>query len=198
MLITAHPSSPYKSWADIVAAAKKDPGSVPYGSIGSGSLGHLAMTLVGNKIGATFTHVPYKGGGPLSQDAIAGHVPVAIASTALLSPHVAAGKLRAIAVTSAERFSAIPNVPTLQELGVQGIDSNSWWGLNTTAAVPPAIIAKMHKAFADALNKPEVREKLVQQGVILKMSSPEEYQKFLASELSTWAQVVKTNKIQSE
>ncbi len=198
MLITVHPSTPYKSWADIVAAAKKDPGGVAFGSIGSGSLGHLAMTLVDNKLGIKMTHIPYKGGGPLVQDAMAGHVPVAIASTALLSPNVASGRLRAIAVTSAERFSAIPNVPTLQELGVQGIDSNSWWGLNAPAATPPSIIAKMHKAFADALNKPDVKEKLEQQGVILKESSPEDYQKFLANELTTWAKVVKENGIKPE
>jgi tripartite-type tricarboxylate transporter receptor subunit TctC len=198
MLMTAHPSSPYKSWADIVAASKKDPGSVAFGTIGSGSLGHLAMANVGNKLGFQMTHIPYKGGGPLTQDALAGHVPVAIASAALLTPHVLSGKLRPIAVTSAERFAGLPNVPTLAELGVTGFSAYSWWGVNGPAGVPPAIVAKMHKAYADALRSPAVKEKLEQQGVTLRISSPEEYQRFIENEVTTWAQVVKANNIKSE
>jgi len=198
MLLAANPNSPYKTWADIVAASRKDPGSVAFGTIGSGSLGHLAMASVGNKLGFQMTHIPYKGGGPLTQDVLAGHVPLAIGSGALLSPHVISGKLRPIAVTSAERFSALPNVPTLAELGVTGFAAYSWWGVNGPAGVPPAIVAKMHKAYAEALRSPAVKEKLEQQGVTLRVSSPEEYQRFIEHEVATWAAVVKANGIKPE
>jgi len=198
MLITAAPSSAYKSWADIVAASKKEPGSVAFGTIGSGSLGHLAMASVGNKLGFQMTHIPYKGGGPLTTDALAGHVPIAIASAALLTPHVKAGRLRPIAVTSAERFAGLPDVPTLAELGVTGFSAYSWWGVNGPAGVPPAIVAKMHKAYADALRTPAVKDMLEQQGVTLRISSPEEYQRFIEHELTTWSAVVKANNIKPE
>jgi tripartite-type tricarboxylate transporter receptor subunit TctC len=198
MLIAANPGSPYKSWADIVAASKKDPGSVAFGSIGSGSLGHLGMALVGNKLGIQMTHIPYKGGGPLTQDVLAGHVPLAIGSAALLSPHVQSGKLVPIAVTSAQRAAQLPNVPTLSELGVHGFAAYSWWGVNGPAGVPPAIVAKMHKAYAQALQTPSVKEKLEQQGVQLRISSPEEYQRFIESEVGTWSAVVKANGIKSD
>ena len=198
MLLAANPNAPYKSWGDIVAASKKDPGSVAFGSIGSGSLGHLAMASIGNKLGFRMTHIPYKGGGPLTADLIAGHVPLGIGSAALMTPHVQAGRLRPIAVTSAQRYPTLPDVPTLAELGVTGFEAYSWWGVNGPAGVPPAIVAKMHKAYADALRSPAVKKLLEDQGVMLKISTPEEYQKFIEKEIATWSQVVKANNIKSE
>jgi len=198
MLITAYPTTPYKSFNDVIAASRKDPGSVAFGTIGSGSLAHLAMTLIDDKLGIKMTHVPYKGGGPLVQDAIAGNVPIAIGSAALLSPSVKAGRLRPLAVTSQQRFAPIPDVPTIGELGVPEFASDSWWGLNAPAATPPAIIAKMRKAFADALRRPDVEDKLTAQGVVLRLSSPEEYQRFLEHEVKQWAQVVKENHISAQ
>jgi tripartite-type tricarboxylate transporter receptor subunit TctC len=195
MLITAHPSTPYKSFSEVLAVAKKDPAAISYGTIGSGSLGHLAMSLVGSQVGAQMTHIPYKGGGPLVQDAVAGHVPIAIGSAALMNPNVKAGRLRAIGVTSPQRFAPMPDVPTIAEQGVPGFDSEAWWGLNAPAGTPAPIIAKMHKAFSDALRGPAVMEKLTAQGVVLRTSTPQEYQKFLENEVTRWAKVVKDNKI---
>jgi tripartite-type tricarboxylate transporter receptor subunit TctC len=195
MLITAHPSTPYKSFSEVLAAAKKDPAAISYGSIGSGSLGHLAVSLIGSQVGAKMTHIPYKGGGPLVQDAVAGHVPIAIGSAALMNPSVKAGRLRAIGVTSPQRFAPMAEVPTISEQGVPGFDSEAWWGLHAPAGTPAPIIAKMHKAFSDALRGPAVMEKLTPQGVVLRTSSPQEYQKFLENEVTRWAKVVKDNKI---
>src|SRR6185369_10616359 len=113
MLITAHPSTPYKSFAEVLTAARKDPNAISFGTIGSGSLAHLAMTLIQDQVGVKMTHIPYKGGGPLVQDAIAGHVPIAIGSAALMNPSVKAGRLRAIGVTSQKRFAPMPEVPTI-------------------------------------------------------------------------------------
>ena len=195
MLITAHPSTPYKSFAEVLTAARKDPNAISFGTIGSGSLAHLAMTLIQDQVGVKMTHIPYKGGGPLVQDAIAGHVPIAIGSAALMNPSVKAGRLRAIGVTSQKRFAPMPDVPTISEQGVPGFDSEAWWGLNAPANTPASIIAKMHKAFGDALRSPAVEPKLTEQGVILRISSPQEYGKFLENEVNRWAKVVKDNKI---
>lgn len=195
MLLTAHPSTPYKSFAEVLDVARKDPGAISFGTIGSGSLGHLAMSLVQDQVGAKMTHIPYKGGGPLVQDAIAGHVPIAIGSAALMNPSVKAGRLRALAVTSKQRFEPMPDVPTVSEQGVPGFDSEAWWGLHAPAGTPAPIIARMHKAFSDALKDPGVLEKLTAQGVVLQLTSPEEYGKFLENEVTRWARVVKENNI---
>src|SRR6476620_7578427 len=113
MVVTAHPASAFKSFDDVITAAKKAAGSVTYGSVGSGSLAHLAMTRIANKLDVNMTHIPYKGGGPLATDAIAGHVPLAIASIALLSPYIGGGALRPLVVTSAQRYPRLPDTPTL-------------------------------------------------------------------------------------
>jgi tripartite-type tricarboxylate transporter receptor subunit TctC len=198
MLITAHPSTPYKTFKEVLDVAKKDPAAVSFGTIGSGSLGHLAMQLIQTETGSKMTHIPYKGGGPLTQDAIAGHVPIAIGSAALLSPSVKAGRLRALAVTSPQRFGPMQDVATISEQGVPNFDSEAWWGLHVPAGTPPAIIAKMHKAFSEALRKPDVMEKLTAQGVVLKTTTPQEFNKFLGDEVSRWSRVVKDNKITAQ
>jgi tripartite-type tricarboxylate transporter receptor subunit TctC len=198
MLITAHPSTPYQSFAEVLAVAKKDGNAISFGTIGSGSLGHLAMQLIQTETGSKMTHIPYKGGGPLTQDAIAGHVPIAIGSAALLSPGVKAGRLRALAVTSPKRFGPLGDVATISEQGVPNFDSEAWWGLHAPAGTPPAIIAKMHKAFGDSLRSPAVEGKLTEQGVVLRITSPQEFAKFLENEVNRWAKVVKDNKITAQ
>jgi tripartite-type tricarboxylate transporter receptor subunit TctC len=195
MVITAHPTSPYKSFADVIAAAKNKPGAVSYGTIGSGSLAHLTMTQIGNALDVTLTHVPYKGGGPLTTDALGGHVPLAIASIALLSPHVSAGSLRPLAVTSAKRAAQLPDTPTISELGIAGFDAEAWWGLLAPAKTPPEIIARMNTAMAEALQTPVVKQSLTEQGVDYRLSSPDEFGRFLEAEVTRWAKVVKDNKI---
>ena len=198
MLITAHPSTPYKSFKEVLDVAKKDGNAVSFGTIGSGSLGHLAMQLIQTETGSKMTHIPYKGGGPLTQDAIAGHVPIAIGSAALLSPGVKAGRLRAIGVTSPKRFAPLGDVATISEQGVPNFDSEAWWGLHVPAGTPPAVIAKMHKAFGDSLRSPAVESKLTEQGLVLRVSSPQDFARFLENEVNRWAKVVKDNKITAQ
>jgi tripartite-type tricarboxylate transporter receptor subunit TctC len=194
MVITSHPATAYKSFADLVAAAKKSDGAINYGTVGAGSLAHLAMTSIANGLKATMTHVPYRGGGPLLTDAIAGHIPVTIASIALLSPQISSGGLRPLAVTSAERYAQLPDIPTVTELGLT-IDAQSWWGLLAPARTPRDIIARMHQALAKALEVETVRQSLSEQGVIYRLSSPEELGRFLEAEIPRWAKVVKDNRI---
>ena len=195
MVITAHKDTAYKSFADVIAAAKAKSGAVAYGTIGAGSLAQLAMTQIDNALHVTMTHVPYTGGGPLVNDAIAGHVPVAIASIALLSPHIKSGALRPLAATSAKRIVQLPDTPTVSELGVPGFDAVSWWGLLAPAKTPPAIVAQMNAAMAEALNDPLVKENLSDQGVDYRLSSPDVFGRFVESEITRWAKVVKDNNI---
>jgi tripartite-type tricarboxylate transporter receptor subunit TctC len=195
MVITAHPATAYRRLDDVLAASRKNPGSVTYGTIGAGSLAHLAMSQIANEFKLTMTHVPYKGGGPLTTDAIAGHVPVAIASVALLSPHIQAGALRPVAVTSARRYAQLPDTPTIAELGTVGFDAEAWWGLLAPAKTPSDIIMRMNAAMAKALREPAVERSLNDQGVEYQLSSPKEFGKFIEGEIVRWAKVIKDNKI---
>jgi tripartite-type tricarboxylate transporter receptor subunit TctC len=195
MVITAHQTATYKSFAEVIAAAKATSGAVAYGTIGAGSLAHLAMSQIGNALDVTMTHVPYKGGGPLVNDAIAGHVPIAIASIALFSPHIKSGAVRPLAATSAKRIAQLPETPTVSEFGVPGFDAESWWGLLAPAKTPPEIVARMNAAMADALNDPGVKQGLSEQGVNYRLSSPEVFGRFVENEITRWAKVVKDNKI---
>jgi tripartite-type tricarboxylate transporter receptor subunit TctC len=195
MVITAHPTTAYNTFSDVIAAAKAKPGAVSYGTIGSGSLAHLAMSQIGNALDVTMTHVPYKGGGPLTVDALGGHVPLAVASIALLSPHVHAGALRPLAVTSIARAAQLPDTPTMSELGVTAFDAEAWWGMLAPAKTSPDIIARMHAAMAEALQEPLVKQSLSEQGIDYRVSSPEAFGSFLEAEIKRWAKVVRDNKI---
>jgi tripartite-type tricarboxylate transporter receptor subunit TctC len=193
MVITSHPSSPYKSFADVIAAAKG--GNVSYGTIGAGSLAHLTMSQIGNALNVKMTHVPYKGGGPLTNDAVAGHVQVSIASVALFSPHIKGDRLRPLAVTSAKRVPQFAQTPTVAESGVANYDAEAWWGLLAPAKTSPEIVNRMHAAMTEALQEASVKQSLSEQGLEYRLSSPAEFGRFIESEIARWTKVVKDNQI---
>jgi tripartite-type tricarboxylate transporter receptor subunit TctC len=195
MVITAHTSTPYKTYADLVAAAKAKPDTLGYGTIGAGSMAHLAMSALGNFHKVNWVHVPYKGGGPLATDGVAGHVPVTMATYALWAPHLSGGKLRPLAVTSPKRMPELPDVPTLQELGVPGFEAQAWWGMFAPAGTPDAIVNKMHAAVTKALQEPTVQDRLKQMGVVITATSPAETDRFVKNEVEKWGKVVRDNKI---
>jgi tripartite-type tricarboxylate transporter receptor subunit TctC len=195
MVITVHPATAYKRFDDVVAATRAKSGSIAYGTIGAGSLAHLAMSQIANELKVTMTHVPYKGGGPLTTDAIGGHVPLAIASVALFSPHIRAGALRPIAVTSAARYPQLPDTPTIAEVGIPGFDAEAWWGLLAPAKTPRDIIDRMNAAMAKALREPAVEQSLKDQGLQYELSTPKAFGTFLEVEIARWAKVIKDNKI---
>ena len=195
MVITAHSSTPYKSYADLVAAARAKPGSIGYGTIGSGSMAHLAMTALGNHLKVDWTHVPYKGGGPLATDGVAGHVPVTMATYALWAPHFSGGKLRPLAVTSSKRMPELPDVPTLQEVGVPGFEAQAWWGMFAPSGTPDAIVNRMNAAVVKALQEPPVQERLKQMGVVITATRPADTDRFVKNEVEKWGKVVRDNKI---
>ena len=195
MVFTTHSSTAYRTLGDVLAAARAKPDSVGYGTIGSGSLAHLFVTMAGRQNGFSMIHVPYKGGGPLITDSVAGHVPVSIATVALFAPHIQSGKLRALAVTSARRFPNLPDVPTVSESGLPGMDAESWWGVFAPAKTPAPIIARMNSEFANALRNPGVNETLVAQGLVMTLSQPAELGRFVANEVERWGKVVRENRI---
>jgi len=197
MVITGHSTQPYKTFADLLAAARAKPGLPNYGTIGSGSLAHLAVTQMGAQGKFSPTHVPYKGGGPLAADAMAGHVPVAIGTIALLSPHIKSGALVPLAVTTAARDPVLPNVPTVAEQGLPGFEATAWWGLLAPAGTPPAIIARMNAEVAKVLRDPQIRDRLSGQGMNIVASSPEAFGRFVDEQASKWAKVVKEHGIRA-
>jgi tripartite-type tricarboxylate transporter receptor subunit TctC len=197
MAIVAHVGQPYKDFREVLAAAKAKPGSIAIGSIGTGSLGHLAIAQIDKAKGVEMTHIPYRGGGPLMTDAIGGQVPLAIGSVFLVNPHVKGGKVRALAVTSAKPSPQLPGVATVAEQGVPGFSALSWWGVIAPAHVPPAIIKRMNEELGKALKDPKVAQSLTDQGIEIVGGPPEELDKFLRGEMAKWAAVVKENGIKA-
>jgi tripartite-type tricarboxylate transporter receptor subunit TctC len=197
MMIAAHTKQPYTSFTEVVSAAKAKPESIAFGTIGTGSLGQLAMVQMQGIGGYKLTHVPYKGGGPLMQDAIANHVPLSIGSAFVVSPHVKSGALRPLAVTSAKRDPTFPNVPTVAEQGFPGFNAEAWWGVFAPAGTPKPIIDRMYAEMAKVLKNPEAREKLSQQGMDVVGSGPAELAKFFDAEMTRWSKVVKDNNIKA-
>lgn len=193
MVLTAHPNGPYQSFDQVLKSKSGSP--PPYGTIGAGSLAHLAMLQVASESGTPLTHVAYKGGGPLVSDALAGHVPLAIGSVALLMPNIVANRLKPIAVTSAERYRLLPDVPTMAESGISNFDAEAWWGLLAPRGTPKDIVAKFHAAFTEALNEPSVKKNLEEAGLEIRASDAETFGAFVEREVKRWAEVVKTNNI---
>ena len=196
MALVAHVSQPYRDFRDVLAAAKAGK-PVSFGSIGTGSLGHLAMTQVANQQKVEFTHIPYRGGGPLMTDAIGGQVPLAIGTVFLVNPHVKGGKLRALAVTSAKPTPQMPGVAPIADQGVPGFAALAWWGVIAPANTPPALVKRMYEELSKALRDPGVAQKLTEQGMEIVGGGPEEMDRFVRGEIARWAAVVKDNKIKA-
>ncbi|MES2053006.1 MAG: tripartite tricarboxylate transporter substrate-binding protein, partial [Pseudomonadota bacterium] len=164
MVLATYAGSEYKTFADVVAAAKAKK-NVSYGSIGSGSLGHVAMTLLGKNGGIDWTHIPYKGGGPLMNDAVAGHVPLSIGSVFVTKPHIDSKRMRPLAVTTSARARELPDVPTLAESGYPGFEAPAWWAVLAPAKTPPEILRRMNEELNKTLKNPEIAKKLEAQGI---------------------------------
>jgi tripartite-type tricarboxylate transporter receptor subunit TctC len=169
-----------------------------YGSIGTGSLGHLAMASLAKKSKFEWTHIPYRGGGPLMADALAGHVQLAVGSIYLMKQHIDTGRVVPLVVTSPKRSKDLPNVPTIAESGFPGFDAPAWWGVIAPAKTPQDIITKMNQAVITVLNQPEIAKKLDDQGIAIIAGGPEVFTPFLKKQMNTWGQFVIQNKIKEE
>lgn len=197
MAVVTHPSTPFKSFSELISAAKAKPDSIFYGSIGAGSLGHLAMVQVANNLGLQWTHVPYKGGGPLKTEISGGQIPVAIGSVFLMNPLVQAGQVRPLAVTSAKQDPQMPGVKTMIEQGVPGFEAYSWWGVFGPAGMSPDLVKKIHGEIAKVLADPAVKAKLEAQGMEVLSGGPKDLDSFNRNEIKRWGEVVRKNNITS-
>jgi tripartite-type tricarboxylate transporter receptor subunit TctC len=197
MALVANAAQPYKSFKDVIDTARAKPGSVAYGTIGAGSIGHLTMTQLANQLKVELIHVPYRGGGPLMTDALANQVPLAIGSVFLVSPHVASGKLRAIAVTSLKPDPSLPGVEPIGAQAVPGFEAYTWWGIYAPGNMPVSLAERIYGELAKAIKTPEVREKLSAQGMEVSGAPGAKLDDFVRREMTRWAKVIKDNNIKS-
>ena len=197
--IVSNVARPYRTFGDVIKAAKAKPDSVTFGSVGSGSLGHLLMTLMQQAGGFKLVHVPYKGGGPMTVAAMGGDVELAVGTVALLTPFVKGGKLRPVATTGDKRASTLPDVATVAEQGFPGFSAVAWWGILATGGTPKPIVDRFHSELVKVFNQPDVRKQLVESlGMDLVVSNPGELQKFIVAEMARWGKVVRENNIRGD
>jgi tripartite-type tricarboxylate transporter receptor subunit TctC len=197
MVLTSNVGNEYKTFADVVAAAKAKK-NVSFGTIGNGSLGHLAMALLGKNANLEFNHIPYKGGGPLMTDAVAGHVPLAMGTVFLSKPHVDNKRIRPLAVTSLKRVPEFPEIPTIAEAGFPGFEAPAWWALLASAKTPPEIVKRMNEELNKVLQTPEISQRLTAQGIEISGGSVDKAKTFIDKQIDTWAKVVRENNIKPD
>lgn len=198
-VICTHPSRPWRSLADVIAAAKQNPDTITYGSVGTGSIGHLSMTLLSKRAGIRLVHVPYRGGGPLLNDTIAGHVDLSCASTGLLGPHLSGGKTRPLCHGGRTRLAGFPDLPTVIEEGFPGFESYAWWGLFAPAGTPKPIIDRFGAEFIAAIHEERVEKQVTDvQMVTLTLGGPEALRRFVADQMRVWSEVIRENNIRSD
>jgi tripartite-type tricarboxylate transporter receptor subunit TctC len=199
MAITTGAGKPYKSFKDVLAAAKASPDKLTIGNVGNGSLGHLATILLNQAAGIRLVPVPYKGGGPLSTDVMGGQIDFAMASTAAQAQHVRGGKMRALALTGDKRSHTMPDVPTLAELGVPWQGAYAFWGILAPAGTPRPIVDKLVAELNKTLKQADVNKTLTETlGMDVVALGPEATQKWIADNMARWGKVVKDNNIHAE
>jgi tripartite-type tricarboxylate transporter receptor subunit TctC len=196
MAITTGAGKPYKSFTEVIAAAKASPDKLTIGNVGNGSLGHLATILLNQAAGIKLVPVPYKGGGPLSTDVMGGQVDFAMASTAAQAQHVRSGKMRALVLTGDKRSHTMPDVPTLAELGVPWQGAYAFWGILAPAGTPRPIIDKLVAELNKAIKLPDVNKTLTETlGMDVLALGPEATGRFIGDAIDRWGKVVKDNNI---
>jgi tripartite-type tricarboxylate transporter receptor subunit TctC len=190
-------AAPANSVTELVALAKKQPGKLTYGSNGIGSSQHLSGVMFGSAFGIDIVHIPYKGTGPAIVDLISSQISMSFANALAVVPHVKAGRLKAIGVTSPKRSSALPNVPAVAE-SAPGFSAMSWWGIVAPARTPQDIVAKVSAEIARALDTASMKEQLDRQGVEPRSMKPAEFQAFMDAELARWGKVVRDSGARAE
>jgi len=195
VVLVVNRESPYKSVADLVAAAKAKPGTLTMASAGNGTVGHLTGDLFAKQAGIKTNHIPYKGAGPAATDLIGGQVDYYFATPQTVVPFVKTGKLRALAVSSGKRLPVLPDVPTLSESGFKGFETSDWKMLVAPAGTPPEIVKRLNAEVAKAMSKPEALSQLLAEGSVPMSGSPEEAVRFLKSEQQRWNGVIRGGNI---
>ena len=192
LLVVVHPSLPVKNMQQLIALAKSYPKKLSYASGGIGGSGHLAMELFRTMTQVQAVHVPYKGTGAVITDLIGGQVPLCFCTLPSVFPHVKSGRLRALAVTTARRTPAAPDIPTVAEAGVPGYEMSQWYGLLAPAGTPTPIIGRLNSEVGKALKHPELRSRLQSEGAEAVGSSPQEFGAFFKAEIVKWTRIVQS------
>ncbi|TAJ32668.1 MAG: tripartite tricarboxylate transporter substrate binding protein [Reyranella sp.] len=196
--ICAYPTRPYNTFAEAAAAAKAQPGKISVGALAA-SLAQIFLAFVQKENGFEMNTIPYKGGGPLYQDALAGVIDLSVSSLANSMPHVKANKLKLVAVTGEKRSRLMPDVPTLIEQGLKAMPSYAWWGLYAPAGTPKPIVDRMHAEVSKAVRAPDVTQKFVDlYDMEIVLNSPEQFAAFITKEQEIWAKVIKDNSLKPE
>ena len=199
LALAAGPSLPANSVKELIALAKASPGKLSYGSTGVANVTHLAGEMLKSIAGIDLIHVPYKGAGPQLVEVMSGNVAIGFVSLTAAIPHVRAGRLKALVVTSSQRVSAAPDIPTVSEVGMSDIEiANGWFGILAPAHTPKAVISRLNSEIVQAINTPEVQGRFVGQGLEPVTSTADEFSALIRSDLVRWAKVVKQAGIRAE
>jgi tripartite-type tricarboxylate transporter receptor subunit TctC len=192
---TAHPA---RDVAGYIAAAKAQPGTLTYATPGNGTSMHLTGVMFGMATGTQLQHVPYRGSAQAITDLIAGQVQSSFADLLVALPHIRAGAVRALAVSSPTRHPLLPEVPTMQEAGLSGFEASSWQGVFAPAGTPAPILERLHAEIARAMTAPEIRDAFAQQGFIVESTTPADFTAFIAREVAKWAEVVRAGNVRAD
>lgn len=197
-LLTVNPGVPIKSLRELIAAAKKDPGKLRYGTAGAGTTQHLSGELLNSLAGIKLTSIPYKSSAQMTTDAIGGQIEVLFHNAPVLLPHIKAGTLRPLAITSAKRSLSAPDVPTMAEAGVSDFEITAWFGFMAPGATPPALVKRISADIARIVATPDMQERILAQASEPVGSTPEEYAAFIQTEIVKWRAVIKQADIKAD
>jgi tripartite-type tricarboxylate transporter receptor subunit TctC len=197
LLLNANGGLPMRNVKDLVDAAKQKPGTITYGSVGVGSASHLAGEMLAGVADIKWQHVPYRGGAPALNDLLAGHVNAMFMSPVISLQHIQERKLTALALAAPRRLDVLPDVPTMTEAGYP-VDASYWFGLVAPANTPPAVLAKLERALAEALAMPDVRKRLIEMGAIIRPLNGRQFGEYIGSEITKWADIVQKAGVKPE
>lgn len=198
LAMVAHHSSPFRSFQDVIDAAKRAPETLTYASSGVGGLAHVSTTLLQQEGGFKLVHVPYRGGGPAVQDAVAGHVPLFMTNVVIVSQHIRAGTLRPLGVTTPGESRHVPGTRSFAQQGFSSFEAPTWWAMLGRAGTPEPLVRRMHEALTRVLAEPEVKARIEEQGCDIVASTPEVCGAFMQAEVSKWGRVITENNIRAD
>ncbi|HZN26165.1 MAG TPA: tripartite tricarboxylate transporter substrate binding protein [Burkholderiales bacterium] len=197
-VLVTHPSMPARNLKEFVQLAREKPGAINFGTAGPGTLGHLGGEMMKRLAKIDIVHVPYKGGVLAIQDLLGGHVQMVFADPQPIIPHIRAGKAKPLAVTSAKRSSAVPDIPTFAEAGLPGFVAENWWGVWMPAATPKAAVDRVHATLTQAMTSAEIREKFQGMGIEALSSTPDALRDFTRAESDKWGKLVREANIRAD
>jgi tripartite-type tricarboxylate transporter receptor subunit TctC len=197
-LFVVHADVPAKDFKEFIALAKAKPGGIHYGSAGNGSAGHLAFEYLKMVTGTNIMHIPYRGTGPQLQDLLAARIEATSAGTPALLPHIKSGKLRALAIGTRERIPALPDIPTVAELGYKDFETSQWYGVLAPAGTPRQVVLKLNAEINKALRSSSVTQRYASDNASVSIGSPEDFAAFIKVEQKRWEKVVKASQLRIE